>query len=246
MFDIFHRRSKITVDAFTFVPAIHEYFKIERATKHVPDWFKKMPTKLDRHKDGFRVPMPTMKGCVAITDMFKSSYVLSNWEETILRTVDGKFEYTTPQEFEHIKNIHSFQDDQKSSQFRDVAHVKIDSPWLLKEKTGVMFMLGDTFWNNYDHHSRFHYKVVPGMIQYKTQSALNVNIVAKPNTPDFMIAAGEPLAQLYPMTDNVVEIVHHLVSHEEWWKIHASYAYRHSFSGRHNVNERLRKWNNKS
>jgi hypothetical protein len=244
MFNIFHKRSKIVVDAFTCEPAVYEFFQIERGTKHIPEWFKKMPREFESDKDTFKVKTPTMKGCVAITDTFKQSYIIQNWQEIMLRAVDGKFEWTTP--LEESLNIHPFGDMQKSSEFMEVSHIKIDTPWLMREKTGVNFLLSDTFWNNYDHHKKFHYKIVPGMIQFKTQSSLNINIVAKKNVPDFSIVAGEPIAQLFPMSDSNIEFKHHLVSKEEWIRIHQTYAYPHSFAHKAIVNDRLRKWKNRS
>ena len=245
MFTIIHKKPKIVLDAFTDRASLYDLFQIERATKHIPDWFKNLSMSVEGDKDGFRVPRPTMKGCVAITDTFKESFIVPNWQDVYLRVVDGQFDWATPESKELQGHITQFGAFQKGGPFKQVGHCKIDTPWLIKEKTGAKFLLGDTFWNNYDHHKRFHYKVVPGLIQYKTQGSLNVNIVAKYNTPDFTIKVGEPLAQLYPMTDSRVEIRHHLIDPLEYHRIQEQFAFYHSFTGRFRTVERMLSWKNK-
>jgi predicted metallo-beta-lactamase superfamily hydrolase len=100
------------------------------------------------------------------------------------------------------------------------------------EKSGVDFMIIDDYWNNYEQP----WRVVPGIVEFKYQNELNVNISSAPTLDQYMINSNQPIAMLYPVSDKKVVINHHLIREDEW-NVRKSSSYRHSYIGNYVKNK---------
>lgn len=235
MISIFHKPSTITIDAFTNNSAHYELFQMEKSSKNIPTWLKETPSEAYGDSEyGIRVPIPTMKRCDSIMRSFKNAYDVRSQFEILVRSEEDTVYYHMP--YSDPDAVTLFSPHQKP--FFNLPHFKINSTWYLREKDGVEFMLGDAYWHNYDEP----WRVVPGILNFKYQGAVHVNVSIPPNTPQFGIDAGQSIAQLIPLSDKKVEIKHHLVSTEEWNRLRDVSGVRHSFVGKYSKNKKMRKF----
>lgn len=234
MFDIFIKKSRLTVDCFTCNPALYEYFPISNANKNYPDWWKNLnATFISESNSGIRHDIPTLKRCDALLGLYNRGFCMSMWSDLIIETnKQGEFRYQYSSDENAPLVSHSRQ--QLGPGFDDLIHVKIISPWLVEEKKGVQFLYTGASWNQIDR--LFDWNIVPGIVDFKNQSSTHVNffLPIKENRIEF--SAGETIVHIIPLSDKKIEIKNHLISFEEWNKKHLRYSYMSSFTGRFKKN----------
>lgn len=208
MFDIFSKKSKITIDCFTINQDIIDLFPVTLAADFIPSWYKDLSATI-MHK---RLPHPTMKTCPGVTDLFTKGIVIPLWADLNL-----KLEHDVVKDLIHPDLIHRHTSQQWGNNFDKWTHIKIISPWQFKEKTGCKFLFTNGFWWQ----QRNELQVLNGMVNYKYQHTTNINcFVNKSVFPNqFTIPAGQPIVHIIPLTDKRINIKHHAVSDEEWGKI---------------------------
>jgi hypothetical protein len=96
------------------------------------------------------------------------------------------------------------------------SHIKLGSPWLFKEKTGVKFSWHQSDWHRTDIIDRC--RIVSGVVDYKYQNQTNVNLFVKKST-NVEFKAGEPLVHIIPISDKRVVLKTHLVDPLEFSKM---------------------------
>lgn len=214
MFDIFLKKSKIVVDCFTTNAAIHEFYPIESAKQFMPGWWKRMsPTVMRTSNVGISYPEGTLKRCDGFLDLFQQGFILPLWSDVIIETTaNGNYKYQfpaagTPPIVNHTR-------DQMSPDFNHLMHLKLISPWVIEEKTGVKFHLTQPTWTMLDHVQ--HMTILPGVVNYKNQVATHVNMFVPIQDRRFELEAGQPLAQIVPISDKKVEVRNHLITDSEF------------------------------
>ena len=99
---------------------------------------------------------------------------------------------------------------------------KIETPWLLQEKTGVKFMYESAMWNL---ERAFDYVQLPGMLEFKYNNDISVqlavNLENKTEQVDIRLLAGTPVSMLIPLTEKQVIINYHLVDIDEYKKLYS-------------------------
>lgn len=216
MFDIFSKKSTITLDCFTFIPDLPDLFPIARASQNLPSWWKSLDPTV-QHQG---INKGTMKTCPGVTDYFKSGFIIPMWKDMIFEMNSGV--------------LRAYPDDdaaphhpaQWGKGLENYSHMKLITPWRIKEKTGVNFIFTNTFWHNHTPT----YTVPNGVVNYKYQTTASVNMVVNKNVfPNkFEIKAGDPLAHVIPMSDKQLKIKLHLVTVEEYAKLD---FYQFTFAG---------------
>lgn len=207
MFSIFNKKSTIHLDVFTFHPDLVKLFPVKLSAEFFPEWWKKLETK----KEHFGNDRPTMRTCPGVVDYFKAGFILPLWKDFTLEMNSGVIR-VDPQE-EAIPHHPG----QWGNGFPDYSHVKLVSPWRIQEKTGVNFLWTNTFW-----HKHFHNPFVPnGIVNYKYQTTTNVNLLmAKKSFPNkLLLEAGDPIAQIIPISDQKVKLHIQCLQKEEWMKL---------------------------
>jgi len=217
MFTFFHRRNKIVLDCFTSNASAFNYTPIVKAIKTVPDWWKSLPNPgngtvfIEENEDSGS--HKNMKRCYGFIELYKRGFILEHWCDTNIGTEYDKigFNYSNG----HPPGSHN--SSQYNNSFKDYWHLKLASPWHIKEKTGVKFMWIGASWSFEDIPAI----VMPGIFDFKYQTATNCNMFIPKTTErkEFTIKLGQPLMHGIPLSENNIEIKNHLVTEEELKKM---------------------------
>jgi hypothetical protein len=207
MFTIFRRPSKIYLDCFTDVEELPKFFPIKHASEMMPPFWKTLPTTMP-----YMGPARgTMKTCPGVSSLYRTGFILQNWHDIWYSTEGGEVQWQPQPAAESHNKM------QWGEAFKNHHHLKLVSPWRIKEKTGVKFMFTNTFWHNED----FKPVVVNGIVDYKYQHTSSVNMLIPKNIfpKSQTIPAGTPLAQVVPLSDKDVVIKMHVVDEAELKKL---------------------------
>lgn len=239
MFSFFHRMPKITIDAFTWNSAHYETNQLDKASRHIPSYLKDMPSEnFGTTEVGMKVPFPTMKRCHSIMKSFNNSFVVKAPFELLIKSDENNIYYHMP--FEDNSAITVFSQRQKGK--FDIPHFKWNTSWHLREKSGVDFILNDFYWHNFN----APWRVMPGILEFKYQGALNINMAVDRNSEQFSIEVGRPISQLIALSDKRVEIKHHLIDPLEWDRLRDLSSYGYGFVNKYGIQKKMRKENEKT
>lgn len=206
MFSFFFKKPKILLDCFTANPEVETLFPILYAEERPPTFWKNLPTTV-RHQGPMR---GTMKTCPGVNTLYRTGFILQSWAEYWIGTEGGGLKWFPEEEAE------GHHPSQWGEYLKGFHHLKLNSPWKIKEKTGVNFLYTNTFW----HDDEFKPFVVNGVVDYKYQHTTSVNLlISKTMFPkDLVIPAGKELAHVIPLSESDIKISMHTVSYEEYVK----------------------------
>jgi hypothetical protein len=236
MFDIIIKRKKLIVDCFTSNPAILEYFPITPASKNYPEWWKKMEATFPHvSQSGIEHPAPTIKRCDGLLGLYSKGFHIKMWSDLILETNDnGEFRYQYSSDENHPIVSHSKR--QLGPSLDPYVHIKILSPWMIEEKTGVDFLFSGSCWNYVD--KLFDWNIVPGVINFKNQSSTHINLFMPSKGSRLELTAGDPLIHIIPISEKDIELRNHLLTEKEFENKMLRYSFMSSFIGRYKKNAR--------
>lgn len=210
--DIFFKRKKIVVDCFTYRNTVYDYFPILPAANNFPNWWSdlKKPTDI--------IPNLNLKTCQGLIGLYQTAFTMRMWSDlavTVGPTSDPRFNirFADPD-----SSAYPHGSDQWGSWLpaNEWQHLKIMSPWVMKSKSDIKFLMTDTTWGR----SSFKdYTVLNGVVDFKYQVTSNINLMLPiPETAykTFLIPVGTPLVHLVPLTEEKVEFKSHLISKEEY------------------------------
>lgn len=230
---IFFKKSTITVDCFVSNPAIAELFPLSPLKEHLPAWWKNTPNSTTI--SDCPVNISTIKRCPGFKDLFKNGLCIPAWSEYLLfQDPTHGFSHTAPNRAADGLQHHA---DQMDGAFNDYQHYKLVSPWLLREKTGINFIMTQASWHD---PSPCKYHIPVGSLEFKYQHSTHINFVA-PKTDtlkQFTIAAGQPIAYLLPITDKKIKLNIEVVSESE---INKFKIYHHSFYNSYELTKKILK-----
>ena len=219
----FFKRPKLVVDCFTASHNAYELFPIDHSIKFVPDWWKNAPKEYEV-RDLF--PVSTIKRCPAIINQYKHGLILPLWSDLAILTKGGN-------DWEiKFSNPHTNIEPHDANQWgmyanpNDYKHLKLMSPWAIKTKDEVFWQYSKPAWSFPIKNNLF---IAPGIIDFKTQHSSHVNILMPLEAqPAYVINAGQPIAQLMPLSDKEIDLRTHLISEEEYSAKHTA-RFVHSF-----------------
>jgi hypothetical protein len=198
----FFKRKEIVVDCFTYLEAAYLNFPIDKAIKFYPDEFKKLKTPENA---------TSIKQCNGVTDLFKTGFILPAWDTFSINMInDGTFDLAV-----NAKNVRAghHNRNQYGGVYLNSGHVKLYSPWMMKEKTGVNFLWMHCGWNRTDNAEKL--DIVPAVIDFKYQFFTHISMfVQKGQTIKYN--AGDALVHLIPLSDYKLKIKTHLMDENEW------------------------------
>jgi hypothetical protein len=93
--------------------------------------------------------------------------------------------------------------------------MKLSSPWIFKEKTGIKFINLGAEWNL----DKFSFRVLPGVMEFRVNSFTNVNIMLPKEQNKFIIPVNQPLTNFLPLTEKKLVVKNHLITEEEYKKM---------------------------
>lgn len=200
------KKSKIVVDVFTDNQNAYSLFPISYANENLPDWWKKIDKKSEHNN---------IRNCIGIINYYNSnSLVLQMWSDLTLSYNKENFNYR----FADRQSILLFHEQEMRGNVyaKDFHNFKLHSPWLFKEKTGVKFYFSKIFYNFQDPDT---ISMPPGIVDYKYQHATEINfLVRKPrydDTINLKLYSGQPLVQIFPLSERKVKFKVHLVDKKE-------------------------------
>lgn len=211
MFTHFFKRKKIVVDCFTTNIDAHDVFPIQPAKKFYPLWWKKLPSSFSTETNsGVQMEQKTMKSCYGLSNHYRNGFILPLWSDLIVQTqADGLGNSYSYQYADMRSEIGVHPLDQMGLEFKSLVHVKLVSPWRIREKTGIEFIYMEPTWNYPG--DLLIMSTPPGTIEYKYQHTSSVNMFLEKGRK-YKFSAGRPMAHIIPITEKEVEVKCHLVS----------------------------------
>lgn len=222
MFSFFHRTPEIHLDCFTYMTHIYEMTPIVYAMNAVPEWWKKLDkSELSFDWKHFTSPRKTMtmKTCYGFLELYKRGVILENWCDLKIKVEPNGFRYM----FSDGQKPEEHSRHQIGTGFKDFHQLKLSSPWIFKEKTGVKFHFNGTMWDLED----YNFRVVPGVVDFRLNGYTNVNIMIPKIECEYSIPVGQSLAHIIPLSEKNLKIKNHLISRQEYDTIsrHSSSLY---------------------
>lgn len=214
-FMFFIKDKPLVVDAFTATVSAYEYAKIKPAINFIPNWWKTInSTYQHTNQYGITTPEGTIKRCDGLIENFKHGFIIPAWSDFSILANGTGWAYQFSDEF---STIVSHPPEQYGNNFPEYGHFKINSPWLISEKSGIKFVFTNPVWNNMQISDGL---IFPqGIVEYKNQHGTNINIFLKKRTTQYDFEFGTPLAHIIPLTDKKIEIRNHIISKDEYTKL---------------------------
>jgi hypothetical protein len=235
-FMIFIKPKQIIIDAFTINSGIHNYFSPSKATDFLPQWWKNLPKSIAINKHDMTVDYATMKQCDGFIEQYKNSFIVPLWSDLIIKTYnDGRWQYMFSTEDTPSMQEHREYMTRDVTEFNNIIQLKLPTPWLFVEKTGVKFQLHEPFWNRI--HKLNEIRTAPGILNFKDQNAVVNVFLAEKINKEIHMNSGDPLLMFTPLSDKNIKIKSHVVDEGEWKRIHDKTMYVSSFSGFYKKNK---------
>ena len=212
------KRKPIVVDAFTYKERIATDYAIAKSTQYLPEWWRQLPASRP-HPDWSEVATATMKTCQGFIDLYRNSFTLPLWSDLCIELDNSQggrdWRYIFADRNSLITEHNRGQFD-GTKNFPDQQHFKIESPWILKEKTGVQFLMTEQTWNQEEFFNAF--KVLPGVLDFRYQHSVNINTFFRYTgaKESILLPAGHALAFIIPLTEHDVEFRCHVVTQQEY------------------------------
>ena len=233
-------KKKLVVDCFTSERVPYELFKIDHARKFVPDWWKKLPKTINLPNEEGQLmvnPAKTMKSCYGFKQHYQHGLIIPMWTDITIAlesslTPKMMVDSILPNQY----TVHPPHERGAYLPAHEYEHVKLLSPWTIKCNRDIKWVFQCPTWNFMRPEEII---IPPAILDYKYQGATHVNMFFRyseePKTID--LTAGMPLAHIIPLSEDKIELKHHLVTQEELHRLHTlptTYL-------RYNSYERMRK-----
>lgn len=206
----FLRTSKLVVDAYTTSINTIEVAPIDYGSSYLPAWWKALPKQTFVGSEFY--PSPTMKTCVGMHHYYARSLVIPLWSDLHIKVEDGTYVWQFSDK-ESVGEVHSSTQFMGFSDPTTCGHLKLISPWKLKTKNQVDWIMSQP---TYNMANIFDYTVCPGMLDFSKQHATNIQMMLNLSENKVIeLPFRTPLVTLTPMSDKEIVLRRHLVSHTE-------------------------------
>lgn len=224
------KKKKIVLDAFTSISSFLDLSPIEKASNFFPQWWRNLDNQYEQYvpRNDMTIPTSTMKRCSGVIDLYRKGFIMPLWSDVKIETSSNgnlKYKFAAPIH----DSISSHPKEQYGQAFDDFIHVKLTSPWKLREKSGIEFYFAPAYWNQFDYNNFIN--VIPGVMNFKYQCNSSVHFFLPKKDASFILPFRYPLQHIMPLTDADVDVKCHLVSNEELHKIIDTRSFAASFTG---------------
>ena len=214
------KKKELHIDCFTAHSAAYNLFKIEKANKFIPEWWKKIETTaVINPKHPF--PGATIKRCRGFIDLYRHGLVLPAWSDFLLNVGREDFVWQWADQSTELV-IHS---EASRGEYLNWPWVncKIVVPWAFACKEDIPWMFSPILWNT---NKPIDIVMPTGIVDYKYQHAVNINFFFEHRKNPYTLGfdAGQPLVHMVPLTDRKLVIHNHLVSKEEFNRHYLPYG----------------------
>jgi hypothetical protein len=224
----FFKRKTIVIDCLTSDIGIYTNNKIETSNNYMPDWWKSYPrTRVNITNTGLTHDFATIKRCDGIIEYYKNSITLPLWSDLIIETrKDGGWAYKFAAD---AGAMGAHVEDQFSGLLDNHFVMKMETPWIFVEKTGINFFMMHPTWNSINTIDTLH--IPPGMLNFKEQHGVSINLFLKKVDRKYELPHKYSMAHLIPITENKIEVRNHLVDQKEYDNKCKMSNYKTSFIG---------------
>ena len=205
----------VVLHCYTNRADVFNYSPIAKASKFIPDWWKKIPK--SNPVENAVHPAPTMKHCAGFTDLYRKGFIIPMWSELAIEIGEigsDAYRYQYADEAS-VAIAHSERQRGTAYPTERYQQLKLESPWFLSCDEDIEFLLTEPTWN-IDNPEIV--KILPGVLNYKYQASTNMNTIwLRQNEPViYTIDHNQPIAHLIPLTQRKVELKLHLVDNTEY------------------------------
>lgn len=231
----FLKRNTIHLDVFTNRKDVFDFYPVDHTEKFFPEWWKKMPKDFIG-PDGFS-PMGTMKRCAGFNSYYGNGITIPLWCDLFVNILSDNLVWqfsdgSTDAGPHPLLQMEGYLDMNKHR------HLKIVTPWLFDCKEEISWLWTQPTWNFSNPTDII---IPPATIEYKYNKATNVNIFFNADYEKVVsMEAGQPLANIYPMTERKLKIHHHFIDQKEY-SDRMAIGSPTKFSGKYMNNRRLLK-----
>jgi hypothetical protein len=185
-------------------------------------------------------PTTDVRSCPGIREFINQGIQIYNWQDTIIQIrPDGTFTYSIPKTSK-FPNISFHPNAQFQGAYADNRiNVKLVSPWYFKCNRDLNFM-----WTEPHYSSSWlrdnNIVMPPGIVNYNKQNSTNINLMfeVRDKPYDVFLKMGEPLATIFPLTEEDVEFSYELISKSEWENIiNLPYAFKSRYHKQYGLDE---------
>jgi hypothetical protein len=234
------KKKPLVVTLFTANESAFKFARPQKAAHFIPDWWKKLPKKDYRGEQAPSVmsSISTMKTCAGIVDLYSSGFIHPMWSDLSVEVhPDGTFVY---QYSDGISSaIEHLTQQRTGSHFNhSYNHLKLNSPWVARESTGVKFLTSAPIWNGFGTDDVC---VPPGVSGYKVPINLNINLFLRREVERkvYTFNFGQPIAHFIPLSDRPLKLSYELISDEERRKMYRLGGMPLFFTNRNKKAEKL-------
>jgi hypothetical protein len=210
----FFKKNKIVLDCFTNRPEVYEFARIDYIHKFFPEWWKNLPKTIPRPRSdqNYWIPTSTMKACHGFIDMYTNSAVIPMWSDFQLK-VENNLSYMW-----YFSDKKSLLTQHPNPQFGELFsegnhfNRKFNTPWIVACKEDVKFSMEPMFYN-FKIPNEYH--IMPGVVDFKNQHGVNINMMIELKPQIVSMEVGQPLVRIRPFSERELEIKTHLVDERE-------------------------------
>jgi hypothetical protein len=221
---IFNKKKKIVVDCFTYNIAAYDFVPIVNSYECVPDWWMSLPHKNKDFSNTRKVSMirerhpdiVNMRDSYEFTELYKRGIVIRSWCDLFIEChTNGKIGYVYSNGLSPTINVKSHY----GTGFKNYHNIKLSSPWFLREKTGLPFLMTGCGWNLDD----LPISILNGVTNFNVSCNTDIDTIIpipKIETSKINIEFGRPLLQIIPLdSDTDFEFKCHYTTKEECLKL---------------------------
>lgn len=194
------KKKTITLDCLTPHPWVADRFKIEKATKFFPEWFKRLPR--GNFTDPYQPISLTMKTCTGFLDYYRSSFAIPAWDYIYFRSDETGVEHVcesveisthTPTQYTGFLD-------------QNYIHKKINIPWAILCKAKTKFIQTMPMWCYKAEHTMENMMHCIGVVDFYYNHSTNLNLFVKKPRPGESatmthLVPGTPLVFYTPLDD---------------------------------------------
>lgn len=231
------KKKEIVIDTFTCREEVISYAPIVSMVNYFPDWWKDTKPYNKTKMGDSEIQTSTIKKCNGLIELYKTGFVLPLWSDLKIDTREtGDFSYGFSCTWGIIISHNRNEFDQINDRY---IHLKIISPWLFKEKSGVNMVATSPKWSHLNNDMNIA-DVLPGCVKYNTQCTTNINIFLPKQINDILIEHNTPLLHIIPISEKKVVVKNHLISESEFNQKMGADKNAISFNNIYNKKEKLK------
>lgn len=201
----FFKKRPIVLTCVTNYPGLLQFAPVQRASKFLPDWWKRLPESFVN--EGDITIQSTMKSCKGFVDLYSKGVILPIWCDLALeigRIGTNGYRY---QFADRKSSIDCHDPKQHGRQFHECEyqHLKINSPWRFMCDESINFSFLEPTWNVLPFQTL---RIVPGIVDFQYQTGTNINCFISRTERDqsFVIPFLTPLAHIVPLSDRPIKL----------------------------------------